>query len=382
VVRITDVILTTRLRQEAGGTVRNPLGGDTMNRRSILASLGLQIGMARFNWARAAEPPPNSMRMVPVGGHEISTRLYDEGITARRSVIVLIPGSGNESVLDSAYTQQTAAAFASRGIACLAYDKRGTGRSTGRFTGSDFAGLGEDAAAVARFAASLPRVDLVGLWGISQAGWVIPYAVRGGSRAALAILVSPAGVNPFEQVAYFLRVQAAAWGLSVADIEKADRMHRAVALYYAGRESYQRAQEQVDAYRGEPWFRKVVTHPYWDEMTPEGRIMDPDALALALEKRPGEFEIYRSASSFHDYTPDYADLRLPTLNVYGQSDALVPIDASRAVFESAWIRDRRHRHDFRVFEGANHDIETRDGVVLAAYLDLMASWARLRFDEA
>jgi pimeloyl-ACP methyl ester carboxylesterase len=353
-----------------------------MNRREVLASLWMCAGVPGPLWSRSATASQGSEMEVMVGDHRICARLYAPQAVSRYEAIVLIPGSGNESVVDSGYTRQLAGAFGSRGIACLAYDKRGTGQSTGSFTGGDFAALGEDAAAVANFARTLPQVHKVGLWGISQAGWVMPYAVRRGGPLALAILVSPAGVNPFEQVAYFLRRQAAAWGLAGTALDNADRMHRAVSLYYAGRESYERAEAQVLGLRGEPWFKKVVTHPYWDEMTPDGRILDPESLARAIQQRPGDFEIYRSESSFHDFSPDYADLRLPTLNVYGAADTLIPIAASRAAFESVWAGDKGQRHDFHVFDEASHDIETPDGAVLPAYLELISAWARLRFDES
>lgn len=319
--------------------------------------------------------------MIPVRDHVVSARLYAPADRSRYPVVVLMPGSGSESVIDSPSTVAVAGAFARQGIGALAYDKRGVGRSTGAFTGSDFAALGEDAAAVARFAAALPNVERVGLWGISQAGWVAPFAVRDGGRVAFVQLISPAGVNPFEQVAYFLRVQAAGWGLAPEAVEKADRMHRAVALYYAGRADHAQAQAEVDACRDEPWFLSVITHPYWDEISRDGRVLEPEALARALLARPDDFEIYRSRSSFDDYRPAYAALKLPTLVVYGGADVLVPVPRSRAVFEAAFANERDGRHEFRVFDGASHDIQGADGTVRADYLQFIAEWARARFDE-
>ena len=55
------------------------------------------------------------------------------------------------------------------------YDKRGTGKSTGRFT-VDFSELADDAiAAVAQARKLLPNVP-VGLMGESQGGWIAPLA--------------------------------------------------------------------------------------------------------------------------------------------------------------------------------------------------------------
>jgi len=333
---------------------------------------------------RADEHPTGAevtSKMVTVGDHRLSARLYVPAV-ARYPLVVLMPGSGNESVLGSRNTQALASAFVRHGIAVLAYDKRGVGESSGASTGSDFAALGEDGAAVLRYAAALPHVQQVGLWGISQAGWVAPFAVRRVGPLAFVQLVSPAGVNPFEQVAYFLRLQAAGWGLSPTQVEQADSMHRAVALYYAGRADYASAQAAVDACKSEPWFRKVVTHPYWDEMTPDGRVLTPHQLARAVTERPGDFEIYRSASSFEDYASAYRSLELPTLIVYGGADQLVPVARSHEVFEAAFAGDASRLHDFRMYEHASHEIAGSDGTVLADYLEVLATWARARFDEA
>jgi len=352
--------------------------------RTLSAALAALALLGSAPGAAEAQTPPayvTSDAVVAAGEVTLSARLYAPPERERYPVVVLVSGSGNESVIDGVYTQILAGAFAARGIGVLAYDKRGTGRSSGDFTGSDFESLGGDAAAVVRYAQGLPQADRVGLWGISQAGWIAPYAVRQSRDLAFAILVSPGGVNPFEQVAYFLRTQALSWGLTPEEVDAADRMHRAVSLYYSGRASYRSAQAEVDRHRDARWFRGVITHPYWDEMTPEGRILDPQQLAAALRERPGAFEIYSSPSTYVNYARDYRVLRrLPTLIIYGGADELVPPALSQPLFERALRGERRHAHEFRVFEGASHDITTPEGRVLPEYLDAMTGWAAAQFD--
>jgi len=317
--------------------------------------------------------------MVPVGDHVLSTKLYAPIGRTSFPVVVMLTGSGSESVIDEPYTHVLAQAFAAHGIGCLAYDKAGTGRSTGVLTGTNFEALGVDAAALARYAQRLPQAEAVGFWGLSQVGWVIPYALQRVHGVRFAILVSPAGINPYEQIASFLRGQTLSWGLTPQEADAADRMHRAVALYYAGRASYGAAQAEVDLHRDAPWFHRVVTHPYWDNMTPEGRILAPAQLAAALRDHPEAFETYRAQSSFMDYRSLYRSLRLPTLVIYGASDDLVPVDRSRAVIEPELLRDHRHVHDFRVFDEASHDILAPDGQVRPDYLDAMTTWAQVQF---
>ena len=219
------------------------------------------------------------------------------------------------------------------------------------------------------------------MWGISQAGWIIPYAAQRTRGLAFAILVSAGGLNPHEQVSYYMNGLARSWGLSETEIADADRMHRAVALYYGGHATYRSAQDVVDQYRNTHWFHRAVTHEFWDEMTPEGRILNPAELAAAIRDRPGAFEFYTAPSTFMDYSRLYRrGLRLPTLLVYGGADELVPVERSRAVFDAALRRDR-HRHDVQVFEGATHDIQTPEGRVRPDFLEFMSQWAADRFAE-
>src|SRR5262249_4016703 len=152
------------------------------------------------------------------------------------------------------------------------------------------------------------------------AGWIIPYAVQRSRGLKFAIMVSVPGVNPFEQISAFLHKQLQSWGLSPSEVEAADRMHRAVGLYYADRGTYEAALAEVDRNREAPWFRTVVNNPFWDTM-PEGRPFDPERKAEILRSDPDQLGVI-APSSFTDYSNEYRSLTLPTLVVHGSEDAL------------------------------------------------------------
>ncbi len=348
-----------------------------MSQRPIrpVAILALFVTAASQGLAQSAVYTTRDLRFRS-GALELSGRLYAPVGVERYPVLVAVTGSGDVSVIGDDDTKALAMAFTAAGIGVLAYDKRGTGASTGVATGTDFRALGADAAAAIRFARGLPGVERVGVWGISQAGWVIPYALREKPGAAFAILVSPAGVNPHEQVTYFLHRQMRALGLSEAEASAADTIHIVTALYYASGRGYRAAQATVDRYRGMSWFHRVVTNRFWDDMTGEGRLFTPAELAAAVAKNPGGFDLYRSKSSFVDYSTLYESLTLPTLVIYGAQDELVPIDHSRAVIEPALRRRGSMPYQFRVFEGVGHDIQTPDHRLLPDYLDFIVGWAR------
>src|SRR5262249_36868760 len=91
--------------------------------------------------------------------------------------------------------------FARRGIASLAFDKRGTGESTGDWRLSDFDALAEDVLAGVDFLRRDGRIraDKVGLWGVSQAGWVMARAAARSAAVAFLVPVPGGAVMPAEQ---------------------------------------------------------------------------------------------------------------------------------------------------------------------------------------
>ncbi len=111
-------------------------------------------------------------------------------------VIVLVHGSGRATRDEML---NIVPKFTSRGFAVFRYDKRGVGESTGKFRGvgpitsrTVIPELARDAAAAFATACGARDIDShkCGFFGASQAGWIIPEAMRIASTAAFGILFS------------------------------------------------------------------------------------------------------------------------------------------------------------------------------------------------
>lgn len=95
--------------------------------------------------------------------------------------------------------------FVKAGFAALIFDQRGTGSSGGDWTAASLDDLADDAIAAATFLGALKDIDSsrVGLWGVSQAGWVIPRAIaRSRSSFAFAVVITGGGVKGIEVEKY------------------------------------------------------------------------------------------------------------------------------------------------------------------------------------
>lgn len=95
--------------------------------------------------------------------------------------------------------------FASHGIAALAYDKRGSGDSTGSYgIVANYQLLADDL--LAGVALLRDRADIdparTGVWGGSEGGWVAPLAAARSPDVAFVVAVSAPGVSPIRDILF------------------------------------------------------------------------------------------------------------------------------------------------------------------------------------
>ncbi|NUU79204.1 alpha/beta hydrolase family protein [Paenibacillus xylanilyticus] len=110
--------------------------------------------------------------------------------------------------------------LAALGYASLSLDKRGIGGSEGNWLDQSMDDRVEEAEHALAWARQQPSIDVdrIGVWGASQAGWVIP-KLAGKEELAFSILVSPA-INWLTQGEYNTRRQMAKEGRSLSEIEQ------------------------------------------------------------------------------------------------------------------------------------------------------------------
>jgi dipeptidyl aminopeptidase/acylaminoacyl peptidase len=110
--------------------------------------------------------------------------------------IVVVHGAGKITSQDYKYFSFF---FTHHGFATLTYDKRGVGASSGSYKGVDpengvavLEGLASDALAGVEFLKGLDYIDpnRIGLFGISQGGWIAPLAASKSSDVAFMALYS------------------------------------------------------------------------------------------------------------------------------------------------------------------------------------------------
>ena len=172
-------------------------------------------------------------------------------------IIVQVHGSERDSATVFNFRQRL---FAAQGVGVFVYDKRGTGRSAGKYT-QDFQLLARDAAEAAKTARKLAgaRAGRVGFEGGSQGGWIAPIAA--GLTPVDFVIVgygladTPAAENRDEA----LQDLAAAGYTDAATRAKALEVIAATDAVMSSR--FKAGYDKVDAvkakYGKEPWFEHV-----------------------------------------------------------------------------------------------------------------------------
>jgi pimeloyl-ACP methyl ester carboxylesterase len=287
----------------------------------------------------------------------------------RHPAIVFIHGSGPQ---DRGFGP-LAATFAGRGVAVLTYDKRGVGDSTGDFTRVPFYELAGDALAAVRFLKTRKEVDpdRIGVWGVSQGGWLGPLAASQSPDVAFVISVSGPGVSPKEQMLFFRGNQLRDAGLSDHEVEEATRLRRLVWDYLGGGGGRQEAYAELERAKKKSWFRELASQGF------------PRALPDPAVMSESELRWYKQEMNY-DPVAALEKVSVPVLEIFGEEDELVPVAKSVEVMRLAFERGGNKDVTFKVFPGADHAIQVfspRGGRRFApGYVETMIGWLEEHLD--
>ncbi|MFH9426137.1 alpha/beta hydrolase family protein [Streptomyces sp. NPDC017529] len=179
------------------------------------------------------------------GGHTLNGVLATpKDGRKRHGLVVNIHGDGPVNATHDDGYKPLWEANAKAGYATLSWDKPGVTGAPGNWLDQSMDDRADEAAAAVAWARARPDIDgdRIGLWGASQAGWVLP-KVAAKTPVSFVIAVSPA-INWLRQGRYNLLASLRADGASPArikaEIAKSDATRRLLARH-ATFEEYVRA---------------------------------------------------------------------------------------------------------------------------------------------
>jgi uncharacterized protein len=286
------------------------------------------------------------------GDVTLSGTLLLPPIRGLHPAVVLVNGSGPSVRSD---LQLLADFFALNGMATLTYDKRGCGSSTGDWRKSGFNALAGDALAGLELLKNQRNINphQIGLWGISQGGWLVPLAASRSADVAFVISVSGPGITPEAQGAYCVEHWMKAAGYSKADLREALTLYQLDSHCTRTDNGWDKLKAVRKAYQNKPWYNAC---PFLSADSPEAQ---------------KQWQLIWN----YDPVPALRKVHCPVLAIFGDLDALVPPQKSADIWKKALTEAGNHDVVIRIFPHANHSIaDPRTGLPVPGYLALEREW--------
>jgi dienelactone hydrolase len=257
--------------------------------------------------------------------------------------IVLVHGSGKDAATDYYYSADF---FAANGIAALTFDKRGTGRSQGKFT-MDYHALARDVLAGVDWLRASARINpnRIGLTGYSQGGWVAPLTASLSNSVRYVIVNCGMIESPAEEARMETMMLVRKRGVTDAEALRAieSLTVAAVEVVASGfRTGWEAFATLRDAHAGAPWRKhlrgspvdRLMRYPRW-----LAQLIGPLVAPAGLDWHYGSDDLL-------------ATLDVPMLWLLASADESAPNELTIPKLRK--LRDAGRPIDVIVYDGADH----------------------------
>lgn len=331
--------------------IKGTLQGDELKGDIALRQMNL-----KFSLKRTAQSLPYTYEDVQYssGDVKIAGVLVTPKTPGPHPAVVFVHGSGDSSRGPQWWNAEF---FAKHGIASLVNDKRGSGESTGDWNKVGFQELADDAIAGVEFLKARQEIDpkRIGLWGISQAGWIEPIAAAKSSDISWMIVVS-GGFVTVEREGYF-------------DVEYRFQKNNRSKEELDEALAYLRMDNQVT--RTGEGFKELVAK--FGEVSKKPWFKD---LGVNIPVPPNHVsrEWYRRVMDI-DHLPIVRSLNIPVLWFYGGQDNTFPAAEAAALANKMKSEDKK---DFEVhfFPEADHGMRVAPPVQAFPFRDLSPDYVK------
>lgn len=307
--------------------------------------------------------------------------------------IVLLHGS-DRGTADN--YKEYAVELVKSGYAIFRYDSPGKGKSTGNTFGETFEQRVKEALAAINLLQSNPKIDAenIGLWGISQGGWICQIAAAKSEDVAFIIPVSGPGVSVPEQEIYRVEAESRASGFSEEEIKKAVLIRRLLVDIVLSVPKYKSINKEEAENLGEGPWNNLISIAY-----PEKTLSNKEQLDLLIQSLeeinqeswsrfigshqvlpmiksipPDAFEsVKRGMESTLLMNPeDYLKkIKVPVLALFGEADTSIPVEKSVQIYTS----NISENLTINIFPGASHVI-TVNNTIHSDFYPITINWLK------
>jgi fermentation-respiration switch protein FrsA (DUF1100 family) len=323
--------------------------------------------------------PQNPVKPYPYHEEDVTFPSLATGVTLAGTLtvpqgkgpfpaVVLISGSGphdrDEALLEHKPFLVLADYLTRKGIVVLRYDKRGIGKSTGKYVAATTADFADDAEAALRYLKTRSEADShhVGLIGHSEGGTIAPIVAARSKDVDFIVLMAGMGVPGDQILVEQHRLIALAMGIPPDEVDRQAKREEAFI-------------ELVEREKDNAVVEKEVHAKFAGEM--------PDAQIGAMVKELTSvwfryFFTYNPATSLRK-------VRCPVLALNGSLDLQVPPKQNLPAIRKALDEGGNKHYEIDELPGLNHLFQTAKSGAPSEYaeieetispvvLDKIASW--------
>lgn len=329
-----------------------------------------------------------------VGDKELAGILTHPAAGVPCPALVLLHGSDRSGRNEPYYTEH-AQQLVRAGVAVLRYDGPGWG---GGAAGSGFETLEDrtaEALAVVKHLQARPDIqpNAVGLWGVSQGGWICQMAAAAYDGVAFIISVSGPGVTPAEQEAYRVEAESRAAGFAEDEIAKAALMRRLMVDIVLSTPLFREINLAAVQRLGGGWSELAeLTYDPIEPVAEHGKVVEIlhgvkderwatflhlDAVLPMLTSFPpqvwGMVKAQMRAVMQVDPADFLTQVRCPVLAIFGEKDTSLPVEKSVALYRHYLGEAGNEAVTIKIFPNASHTIRV-NGEFADGYFDSMVDW--------
>lgn len=323
----------------------------------IAASLVLAVPVAAGGWVVYANSYEIREERVTVTGGKQPLKgvlAWPKSGKGPYGLVVFVHGDGPADATGETFYRPIWETFAKAGYASLSWNKPGVGGAPGDWLDQSMDDRAAETLAAVAWAKTQPGIDpeRIGLWGVSQAGWVLPKVAVRHPQLRFVLVVSPA-INWLQQGRYNLIAELQDQKASPTKIqdELAQRDNRLALLRQgASFEQYKAAVGDVEGLTPQRW--SFIKKNYTSDASKDlaamrvptllilaGRdrnvdVADTEAGYRRLVRGPGQLEVKHYPGATHG-------LAKPDIEKSEVKGLFYALFSPRSVYVKAYLDDQR-----------------------------------------
>ncbi len=250
----------------------------------------------------------------------------------RYPAVIFVHGSGSATRWWGMYW---ASELSKIGVASLLYDKRGSGESTGHWVRSSLDDLSHDVVAGIEMLKKHPRINSenIGLYGVSQGGWITSRVSRLSDSMAFALVNSGGGVSPYDEEIFSYNTNMKFSGIDEVGRHAGIKMVEKYMAYLKTGEGRSELKEQMETHKNTAWFK----------------VLGLDRIFVSPENR-----VNWAWVATYEPEQDISQMKQPIMLMFGSQDHQQPVAQSIKAWQSALDVAKNTNYLIKVYENTGH----------------------------